>query len=258
MNLFKKKEKIEQKILDELITNTLWEDLVKTKQLSEQFLDKFIDNVAPYNIALHQKLSEDFIREHYDKLDMVTVAQHQDLSTDFIREFSFNKDFLKAAMNIQHMDINFVREHEETYRELLHNSNYIQGHAFNRVDYYKEFKDDLKWWDLNKKDTALTKEFIDRFIEKFNFSSEDRKILKVDEEHYKAIREGAKPLTKLHNSVMIDSGHGIEIVSNNVYYDQNWVYDRIDEVVTCSRCDSQCDHCKYKEEYENSDWQLDN
>lgn len=57
MKLWNKNKK-DERIFEELVNSTDWEEMVKTKKLSEEFLNKFIDKFSPNNISIHQELSE--------------------------------------------------------------------------------------------------------------------------------------------------------------------------------------------------------
>lgn len=260
MGLFKRK-KSEKDIYKELEANANFEQMAKSKKLSEEFMDKFIDHFSPVNISAFQKLSEPFIRKHHDKLDMKIIGEYQKLSMDFIREFSYDKGFLKSALEHQEgLTTMFVREFKETYGELL-GSNYLYNHVFNKTEYYEEWKDHFIWSQFGAKH-KLDPKFIEKYLEKFQFSKTDMEKLGVDEEHYKEIRVGAKPLSKLTQRCEIKSGTGIIFNPSSItwYEDKipdEYAYCKREEVIT-GRCNSQCDHCKYKEEYENNDWQLDN
>lgn len=203
--MFKNKSK---RILKQLVANTNWNEISK-KKLSIQFIEQFAEYLNWNDLIRYNKFEEPFIRKHINRFNMYELACNQHLSETFIREYADDENFLKGAIAHQTYTVNFAREHMKQFSEYLH-KDFFRENTLPQEKYFEEFKGFINWWYLNK-NSKLTKQFIEKYFEKFNFSSYDIDFYHIDKEHYNKIREGGWAKKQKYGIV---AGNGIQYVNN--------------------------------------------
>lgn len=205
----------EKAAIQELVEKTNWKEISEMNSLSETFIETFADYLDWREIVCHSTLRMDFIRKHVNRFDLILLACHQELDEDFIREYAWNEEFLKKAIAHQPYTVEFAREFETEFRSQL-GQDFLRRRNLPHERAYQEFSKSFNWWNLSRY-SKLTPHFIEKYFEKFNFTSNDMEEYKIDREHYDAIRKGgwAKKDT---NDFMLKSGQGIIINPMNVYY----------------------------------------
>ena len=205
----------EKSAIQELVEKTNWKEISEMNSLSETFIETFADHLDWREIVCHSTLRMDFIRKHVNRFDLVLLACHQELDEDFIREYSWNEEFLKKAIAHQSYTVEFAREFEKEFRNQL-GQDFLRRRALPHEKAYQEFNKSFNWWNLSRY-SKLTPHFIEKYFEKFNFTSNDMEEYKIDKEHYDAIRKGGWA-EKDTSRIIVSGGHGIVINPMNVYY----------------------------------------
>lgn len=193
-----------KKVFVELVNNTDWEQMSK-KKLSTRFIEEFAEYLDWNELVQHNQFEEDFIIKHEQKFQLDIVARYQHLSERFIRDHSSDEKFLKEALSHQCYSVDFAREFIKPFTEYLHERFFIQNTLPNERT-FEEFRDYINWWYLNKS-SKLTEHFIEKYFQKFNFSSADIEFYKINREHYDAIREGGwKKKDRTYGAIACGSG----------------------------------------------------
>lgn len=213
--MFKSKGK-DRRLLNQLAFNTDWKQLSKRK-LSIEFIEEFADKLDWDELTKNNTFEESFIRKHIDRFNMFILACYQRLSETFIREYADNEVFLKGAISHQTYTVNFAREHIKQFCEYLH-KDFFRENTLPQEKFFEEFKDSVNWWYLNK-NSKLTPKLIEKYFQKFNFSSNDMDFYKIDKDHYKAIREGgwSKSKKERHYGV-VTCGSGLTYANSATVY----------------------------------------
>lgn len=201
--MFKNRSK-DKRLLNQLVFNTDWKK-ISTRKLSVQFIEQFAEYLNWNDLIRYNKFEQSFIRKHINRFNMYELACNQHLSETFIREYAYDENFLKGAIAHQTYTVNFAREQMKQFSEYLHRD-FFRENTLPQEKYFEEFKGFINWWYLNK-NSKLTKQFIEKYFEKFNFSSCDIDFYKIDKSHYNKIREGG--WDKKQKYGVIASGNGI-------------------------------------------------
>lgn len=214
------KNKKEKLAYCELVNHTDWNAMSKRTH-SDIFMETFADKLDWNELIMHNTMSMDFIRKNIDRLDIYLLARYQNLDEEFIREYADDEKFLDQVMAHQAYDVNFAREFLPEFKKQL-SGYFFRRRTLPNEKVWEEFKDYINWWYLGRH-SRLTPHFIEKYIEKFNFTQQDIDEYKLDSERYHAIRRGAYYNKK--EQCFLSSGNGIIINPISTYISPNVVLD---------------------------------